>query len=270
PISKTKDFEGYRIYLTKLGFDVTGVPNLTRDLIPIAEYDVKGNGIANEVGLAPIQLQNPIIIMNNGSVVGFDSALTLGIDRFTLKDTNLYTYGHTINNVLNGWQYAVALSAFDTGDEVQNLESLESSLLANNFRVFPGKEELSGEINEDVYAYPNPYYLGSSWEGRSNFQEQSRKLIFSNLPKRCMIRIFTPAGDLIDEIRHDENYKGGDIRWFETFGAENQEKNIFSGGEHAWDLLSSFTQIISRGIYIFAVEDLDSGEIKKGKFTIIK
>ena len=85
-----------------------------------------------------------------------------------------------------------------------------------------------------------------------------------------MIRIFTPAGDLIDEIRHDEDYKGEDIRWFETFGAEQADNNTFSGGEHAWDLLSSFTQIISRGVYVFAVEDLDTGEVSKGKFAIIK
>lgn len=270
PISKTEDFEGYRIYLTKLGFDVTGVPNLLRDLTPIAEYDIKGNNIANEIGLDPVKLKNPVIINDDNLVIDLDSAMAYGIDRFSFKDTNLYTYSYKINNVLNGWQYAVGVSAFDTGDEDQNLEPLESSLLANNFRVFPGKVSLSGEINQEVYAYPNPYYLGASWEGKSNFQEQSRKLIFANLPQRCMIRIFTPAGDLIDEISHDENYKGEDIRWFETFGSDDKEKNVFSGGEHAWDLLSSFTQIISRGIYIFAVEDLDTGEIKKGKFTIIK
>ena len=85
-----------------------------------------------------------------------------------------------------------------------------------------------------------------------------------------MIRIFTPAGDLIDEIFHDQNYKGDDIRWFQTFGSDDTDKNKFSGGEHAWDLLSNFTQIISRGVYLFAVEDMETGEVKKGKFAIIK
>lgn len=249
PISQTKDFEGYRVFLTKLGFDVTGVPNLLRDLKPLAEYDIVGNQIANEIGLDGIKLLDPITFEG---------------------DTTRYYYKYEIDNLLNGWQYAVGVSAFDTGDKEQNLESLESSLLANNFRVFPGKK-----VNEDMdknepYAYPNPYYFGASWEGQSNFQEQSRKLVFANLPKRCMIRVFTPAGDLIDEIMHDQNYSGDDIRWFQTFGSEDSGKNKFSGGEHAWDLLSNFTQIISRGVYLFAVEDLDTGEVKKGKFTIIK
>jgi len=249
PISQTVDFEGYRVFLTKLGFDVTGVPNLLRDLKPLEEYDVIGNQISNEIGLEDITLDSPI---------QFEG------------DTTTYYYKYEINNLLNGWQYAVGVSAFDTGDEEQNLESLESSLLANNFRVFPGKKANDDMEENEPYAYPNPYYYGASWEGQSNFQEQSRKLIFANLPKKCVIRVFTPSGDLIDEIYHDENYKGEDIRWFQTFGSDDTEKNVFSGGEHAWDLLSNFTQIISRGVYLFAVEDMETGEVKTGKFAIIK
>lgn len=249
PITREKDFEGYRIYLSKLGFDVVGVPNLLEDLVQVAEYDIANNGFANEVGLGAIQLEQP--------------------QRFE-GDPTFYNYRYTIKNVLSGWQYAVAVSAFDRGNEEQNLEPLESSLLGNNFRVYPGTQKNADIDNAPPFAYPNPYYFGASWEGRSNFQEQSRKLIFANLPERCIIRIFSPAGDLIDEIYHDQDYKGEDIRWYETFGAENPDENVFSGGEHAWDLLSSFTQIISRGVYVFAVEDLESGEVKKGKFTILK
>ncbi len=249
PISQSMDFEGYRLYITKLGYDVTGVPNLLRDLIPLAEFDIKDNGFANEIGLDAIRLDQPVTFEG---------------------DTNVYMYKYEIGNLLNGWQYAVGLSAFDTGNEEQNLESLESSLLANNFRVFPGNPTNSNIDANAPFAYPDPYYFGAAWEGKSNFQEQSRKLTFSNLPQRCVIRVFTPAGDLIDEIYHDENYRGEDIRWYETFGSEETSKNIFSGAEHSWDLLSKETQIISRGLYVFVVEDLKTGEIKKGKFTILK
>jgi hypothetical protein len=302
PISQTKDFEGYRVFLTKLGFDVTGVPNLLRDLKPLEEYDVLGNQIANEIGLGDIKLDNPIgfdrdqnIILadsvpsfdttynsrvlldtaGNDSIV-IDTVVNTVVDYFldqavhAVNDETVYYYKYEIDNLLNGWQYAVGISAFDTGDEEQNLESLESSLLANNFRVFPGKKANEDIEENEPYAYPNPYYFGASWEGQSNFQEQSRKLIFANLPKKCMIRIFTPSGDLIDEIQHDPDYSGDDIRWFSTFGAEDTDRNKFSGGEHAWDLLSNFTQIISRGVYLFAVEDLETGVVKTGKFTIIK
>ena len=39
PITRIKDFEGYRVYLSKLGFDVTGTPDLARDFVQIASYD---------------------------------------------------------------------------------------------------------------------------------------------------------------------------------------------------------------------------------------
>ncbi|MFT5056204.1 MAG: hypothetical protein ACI80H_000914 [Pseudoalteromonas distincta] len=249
PISQLQDFEGYRLYMTKLGFDVTNVPNLQRDLVKIAEYDIAGNGYNYETGFEAVKLAQPI---------SFEG------------DTTIYDYKYTIDNVLNGWQYAISVTAFDRGNEESNLESLESSPLANNYRAFAGKP-----INENLeknapFAYPNPYYAGASWEGRSSFQEQTRKLYFANLPANCEITIFTAAGDFLDQITHNGQYDGSDIRWNQTFGAEDASQNVFSGGEHAWDLLTENTQIIARGIYIFTVKDLDSGKLYKSKFAVIK
>jgi hypothetical protein len=82
--------------------------------------------------------------------------------------------------------------------------------------------------------------------------------------------VYTTAGDLLDEIHHDQDYNGTDIRWFKTFGAEDPDNNIFSGGEHAWDLLTQDNQILARGLYIFTVEDLETGKLYKSKFLIIK
>ncbi len=249
PISNEKDFEGYRVYLSRQGFDVTGVQNLAEDFNLIAQYDQAGNGLFNETGFEAIALDEPVFFEN---------------------DTTAYVYKYTIENIPNGWQYAVAVTAFDRGNPESNLESLESSFLANNYRAFAGTLPNPNMEENLPFAYPNPYYYGAAWEGRSNFQEESRKIIFANLPKRCVIRIYTVSGDFIDEIRHDENYSGSDIRWFETFGAEDASENRFSGGEHAWDLLSLNSQIISRGLYLFSVQDLDSGERTTGKFIIIK
>lgn len=249
PISNEKDFEGYRVYLSALGFDVTKTPDLARDFKLVAEYDIAGNNLFNETGLESIRLSAP---------VKFDG------------DTVVYQYKYSISNIPNGWQYAVAVTAFDRGNPETNLEPLESSFLANNRRAFTGTTP-NENIEENLpFAYPNPYYYGAAWEGRSNFQEESRKLIFANLPKRCVIRVYTVAGDFIDEIIHDENYNGTDIRWFRTFAAEDGVNNAFSGGEHAWDLLSIDSQIISRGLYMFTVEDMDSGKSQTGKFIIIK
>ena len=41
-------------------------------------------------------------------------------------------------------------------------------------------------------------------------------------------------------------------------------------GMVSWDLLSKYNQIIAPGVYLFSVKDKDSGDIKVGKFVIIK
>lgn len=249
PITRLQDFEGYRVYLSRLGFDVTGTPNLAEDFIQIASFDSTGNGLFFDNGFQAIQLEQPV--------------------RFP-GDTVTYYYRYRLENIQNGWQQAVAVTAFDQGNPASNLESLESSFLANDYRVFAGTSPNENIEAQEPFAYPNPYYYGAAWEGRSNFQEESRKIIFANLPARCRITIFNPAGDLIDSFTHDEAYDGQDIRWYRTFGSENPEENVFSGGEHAWDLLSLDTQIISRGLYLFTVEDLNSGATHTAKFVIVK
>ena len=249
PISNEMDFEGYRLYATSIGFDVSGTQNLSEDLNLVAQYDIPGNGISFETGFNAVRLDQPVYFDN---------------------DSTPYYYKYTLNNVSNGWQYAVSVTAFDRGDEERGIQSLESSAIASDLRAFPGLNPNADIDKDQPFAYPNPYYYGAAWEGVSNFQEESRKLIFANLPKRCEIRVYTAGGDFIDMIDHDEAYNGQDTRWYRTFGAENAEENVFSGGEHAWDLLTSESQIISRGLYLFVVKDLDTGKERTGKFVIIK
>jgi len=246
PISRKQDFEGYKLYLTKLGFDVEATTDLNESLKLIAQYDTKGNNLFFETGFQSIKLSVP---------AKFDG------------DTVTYKYKYTIDNILNGWQYALAITSFDQGNEEANLESLESSFLANNYRVYAGKPVNENLKENKPFAYPNPYYAGAAWEGKSKFQED-KKLVFSNLPVNCIIRIFSAAGDLIDEIQHNQEYAGEDARWFSTYS--DTENIVFSGGEHAWNLLSKDNQIISRGLYLFSVEDLSNGKTYKGKFAIIK
>lgn len=248
PITQQKDFEGYRIYTSKLGFDVTQAPPKL-EYVKIGEFDIPGNGLFMDVGFESVRLEEPAT---------FDG------------DTNVYHYKYTIENIQNGWQYAVAVTAFDRGNPGANLESLESSPNFNSYRVFAGKDAVKDLEENGPFAYPNPYYAGAAWEGRSSFQEESRKINFANLPERCVIRVYTTAGDLLDVINHDQDYNGSDIRWFQTFGAENPNRNVFAGGEHSWDLLTQDNQILSRGMYIFTVEDLETSKIYKGKFLIIK
>lgn len=246
PISNKADFEGYRLYKTQVGFDVKDVVDIAAELKIAAEYDKDSNNLFFNTGFDEIRLPEAV----------------------TFEDDSVeYWYRYTFDNVQNGWQHAIAVTAFDEGDDVNNLESLESSPLANLTRVFAGKPANDGFQNGEPYVYPNPYYAGADWEGASSFEED-RKLMFANLPSRCEVRIYTVAGDLVDQFTHNQDYSGDDIRWFNTYS--DPEQTTFSGGEHGWDLLSQDTQIIARGLYLYSVKDLSTGEIFKGKFVVIK
>lgn len=246
PISQEKDFEGYRVYKSRFGYDLTSDLDAQDALEPVAEFDKKGNSKFYNTGFNPIQLEEPKTFPD---------------------DTIAYNYRYTIDNIQSGWQHVVTVTAFDKGDEENNLESLESSKVANAKHIFPGTPANEDLEENEPFVYPNPYYASAQWRGQSSFEED-RKIIFANLPKRCQVKIYNPAGDLIDEFRHDPGYEGRDIKWYSTFSSP--EETEFSGGEHAWDLLSASNQIIARGIYLFSVEDLDSGERYEGKFVIIK
>ncbi|MGE5500036.1 MAG: hypothetical protein ACM3Q2_18340, partial [Syntrophothermus sp.] len=179
-------------------------------------------------------------------------------------DTNKYYYKFEIDNLLNGWQYTYSVTSFDKGDPENSLESLESSVLASAKRIIPGTLPTSDKAVE-IGVYPNPYYGNAYWDGNS---ERLRKIYFYNLPAKCEITVYTLAGDVVKRINHDQNSNGSDLRWFETYAKDAAQ--IMSGGEHAWDLISDNDQAIATGLYLFTVKDSQTGDVKTGKFLIVK
>ncbi len=243
PISGTKDFEGYKIYRTQSGFDLSQKQDLLSSLVLMAQFDSAHNSIGYDNGFNLIELPEPITFAN---------------------DTNKYFYKMEAENLLNGWQYVFSVTAFDKGDKANNLESLESSPLANFQRILPGTL-LNNEENLEVGVYPNPYYGNAIWDGSS---ERLRKIYFFNLPEQCEITIYTLAGDIVKRIQHKRESNGSDLRWFQTYASDG--KQIMSGGEHAWDLISENDQAIASGLYLFTVKNNKTGNVKTGKFLVVK
>lgn len=251
PISKKKDFEGYRIYKSSVGFDVQNATDVISALNLVAEFDQQANTVFNNTGFNSIRLADSISfgeLDNNG-------------------DSIYYFYKYSFTNLQNGWQHAIAITAFDQGDAVNNLESLESSTLPSLKRVFPGTPANDNFDQGEPFVYPNPYYGLAEWEGASQNPED-KKIYFANLPADCEVRIYSNSGDLVDYFNHSDNYKGEDLRWMSTYS--NPEQAVFAGGEHAWDLLSADNQIIARGTYLFSVRDNKTGKEFRGKFALIK
>ncbi len=243
PISGIKDFEGYRIYRTNVGFDLSSSQDIMGSLTLAAEFDSIGNNIGYGTGFSFVEL---------GEAKTFPN------------DSTEYWYKYEFENLLNGWQYLYSVTAFDEGDVANNLGTLESSPLTGVNRVLPGTPPTSDE-NIKIGVYPNPYYGSAIWDGG---YERLRKIYFFNLPEECDITIYTLSGDIVKRIYHNSESNGSDTRWFETFAPDGKQQ--MSGGEAAWDLISDFDQAIATGLYLFSVKDLSNDNVKVGKFLVIK
>lgn len=248
PISGIRDFEGYRVYRTNAGADLTNNFDLTTALKLIGDFDSSGNAYSNNTGFKFIKYSDTEPKMFSG-------------------DTNKYWYMFEFSNQLNGFQYIYSVSSYDKGDPSQGLESLESSLISNTKRIVVGttpKDNSDAEIG----VYPNPYYGSALWDGSGSQKEVLRKIYFFNLPSKCDINIWTLSGDLVQTLHHDAStYNGSDIQWFKTYSDGSQK---FAGGEHAWNLITKDNQAVATGLYLFTVKDAATGDIKKGKFLIVK
>ncbi|MDI6767113.1 MAG: hypothetical protein QME52_09855 [Bacteroidota bacterium] len=164
---------------------------------------------------------------------------------------------YTDLGLLNNFEYYYSVTAFSKPDTAFDFPSQESSIYRNAKVVVPGAEP--PPTVGQVAAVPNPYRgdiayhtYDPQWEKpagtRDRWMEQDRRIQFINLPVQCEIKIFTLAGDLVGTIYHDNPTKG-----YED-----------------WNLTSSVGQAVSSGIYLFTVEDKNSGKIQVGKFVIIK
>jgi hypothetical protein len=242
-LTNRRNFEGYRIYRSNPGDDLDGVVD---SLALVAELD-----IVDEVGLNS-GLERARILDDRGR----PKSVTLP------GDTASYRYRLVLDSLLNGWQYVVAVTAFSSEDDEAGIPSLESSRIVGSRRAVPGTPPAAGR---EIGVYPNPYYVSALWDGQG---ERLRKIYFYNLPARSKVTIISPAGDVVATLDHDAaTYNGDDLRWFRTLADGTQQ---LAGGEHAWDLITGGDQALATGIYLFSVEDLDTGERSTGRFAILK
>jgi hypothetical protein len=168
-----------------------------------------------------------------------------------------------------GTEYYVAVTAFDRGMPSVDLDYLESGRDADaNMQVFfPGS--VAKEKMDNIMVIPNPYIGRSKFDGRRENDEKgdkSRRLWFVNLPYSCTIRIYTLAGDLVQQLDHE----GASETDIITISRASPYKGMSATGMHSWNLLTKNNQIIAPGVYLFSVENKTDGKIKVGKFVVVK
>lgn len=106
----------------------------------------------------------------------------------------------------------------------------------------------SDSVLNEIYVVPNPYVAFSPSEisaPRSGLRDD-RRLEFRNLPQKCIIRIYTITGELVDTIEKDDQ-----------------------SSVAVWNLLTFESQQTAYGVYIYHVEAPGIGE-KIGRLALIK
>lgn len=145
-----------------------------------------------------------------------------------------------------GYNNYYAISAYDQSGN-------ESSLWSAKCKIRKGLEAATfPEASMDkILVVPNPYIGSATWELR----DYENKIVFSHLPAKCTIYIYSLSVDLVDIVYHNV---AGDV---------TPDPN--PTGDESWDLVTQNEQAVASGLYIFVVAS-ESGEKKIGKFSVIK
>lgn len=282
PFSRERDFEGYQVQIS--------IKDRPREYIELFSVDRMNYGYENVVKVGeyldnPVSadsvLANPDMFPPTMSYVDKIYNLTPFGDNRSMYESysnDFYTYTATPDSsqfdlygviwnykfILHNKQYAkenyIAVTASDYGAPKSGVPPLQSSPSVNGRSIIPAKIEGSKE----VIVVPNPYrddanYDDLGWENTDggDWYEQDRKIVFMNLPRRCVIRIYTLAGDLCKTITHNGYAEDGTPFHYGEYGAY-------------WNFINENNQAVVSGIYLFSVQDVDSDYEFVGKFVIIK
>ncbi len=104
---------------------------------------------------------------------------------------------------------------------------------------------------QNIRVVPNPYVATNAMEPSvaNWYLNQRRRLLFTNLPAECTIRIYTVSGVLVDVI---------------------EVHNPTDNGTAHWDMLTKENLEIAAGMYIYHVQSRYTKDEKVGKFAVIK
>jgi hypothetical protein len=228
-----RDFEGYRLYV--------GESRDSLDLI--RQYDLTApphDTTGFNTGLDSVRLARPVVI-----------------------DGVTYQYKSTVRHLRDGFKYHLAVTSYDLG--TPDIESLESGFSQNELMAVPAPAP--GEFTGGVTVFPNPYRVEASWDrGR---QARDHYLWFTGLPVQCRIEIFTLSGDRVYSTDFDSRtYDGRNARGIYQPGSD--PRSVLSGTTFGWDMITRQGQAIATGLYMWAVEDKQSGKRQTGKVLILK
>jgi hypothetical protein len=148
----------------------------------------------------------------------------------------------------NGTRYYYSVVGYDfgewTGDERTSNLPAQGGKNLNGLSVIP-LPTTKNQLDL-IKVVPNPYRGSADWEEWTGSGARLGRLYFMNLPEKCTIRIYTIAGELVRTLEHHDV----------AYGAE------------PWDLTGEANVQVASGIYIYHIDAPDIGE-KIGKFAVL-
>ena len=178
------------------------------------------------------------------------------------------TYSYIDSTSYSGYNYYYSVHTYDSGhdhwidvngNDVGPILPLESGITSveqkNPIAITPYQGSMASfdSMNVPIRVVPNPYRLdfNDPLHMYPDFADPY-KLRFINLPKACIIRLYSVNGDLVYERKHT-NENSAEESW-------RQDTISLSGR-------------VDSGIYFWVVESLDpasNGQIQKGTLAIVK
>jgi len=96
---------------------------------------------------------------------------------------------------------------------------------------------------QSIHTVPDPYYVTTALEATAN----TKILKFVNLPARCILRIYSVSGVLVQVLTHNDAGGGSDL---------------------TWNLRNRNNQFVASGVYFYHVETPDGKSVVK-RFTVV-
>ena len=177
----------------------------------------------------------------SGNAIGYNNGLSsIRLAQPEVIEGDTFYYHYQLDQVLNGWQYLIVLTSFDRGDEALNIGSLESSFCGWFCAHLAGSLTFLRCAGACwCVSEPLPVACRLGW---LHFHYQEDR--FYNLPARGTDHGIHGQRRIVAELQHDGDYNGSDAGWFDAYGGDPEDR-VFSGGEHAWDILSKQTNHLS-------------------------
>ncbi len=185
-------------------------------------------------------------------------AVNLAVDfdsiAYERKHYPIGRYRYVDTRVLDGFDYHYVVTAV-AQRTVTISGTPRTDLYESPFRtVFSGVVRPRAEAGEHyrdgkVWVVPNPFRAHAPWEREPVPGDVfTRHVDFFGMPRaRARIRIYTLAGDFVQEFAHD---------------------GTSGNGQAAWNLISRNGQDIESGVYLFTVDSSAGHQL--GKFVIIR